>query len=167
MKTYDATPGRAAADRIHVGVAEYVVAEGGETLFAYGLGGCVGIALYDPAGVGGLAHAMLPEATGSTGQPGTYVDTAVHDMLRDMIEAGAGYGSTEARLVGGADIFDLDGLADDAGARNLEAARTELERLDVPVVAEDVGGSRGRQVEFDTGVPELVVRTADGDESVL
>lgn len=168
MKTYDTIPGSTERDRLLVGVSEYSVVNGGETLVAYGLGACVAVALYDPAGVGGLAHAMLPRRTDGAGAAdGKYVDAAIHAMLREMIEAGAGYGTVDARIVGGADIFQLEGLSAGAGGRNVAAAREELDGLDVPVVAEEVGGGRGRRVEFDTASGELLVRTVDCDARQL
>ena len=61
METYERDPDQPNPDRRFVGVSEYEVVADGTTLIAYGLGACVGLALYDPEhGVGGLAHAMLP-----------------------------------------------------------------------------------------------------------
>lgn len=168
MKTYETNPDTEDDDRLHVRVSEYTVADGGETLTAHGLGACVAVALYAPAGVGGLAHAMLPrKADGAGSADGKFVDTAIHAMLREIVETGAGYGTVEARIVGGADIFHLDGLASDVGRRNVEAARDELEALGVPIVGEAVGGGRGRRVELDTASGELVVHTVDSDANRL
>lgn len=168
MKTYGTLPDTEEDDWLLVRVSEYGVADGGETLIAHGLGACVAVALYAPAGVGGLAHAMLPrKADGAGTADGKFVDTAIHAMLREIIETGAGYGTVEARIVGGADIFHLDGLASDVGRRNVEAARDELETLGVPIVGEDVGGGRGRRVEFDTASGDLEVHTVDSDATQL
>jgi chemotaxis protein CheD len=164
MKTYKTLPDTETGDNLLIRVSEYGVVDSGETLVAYGLGACVAIALYAPTGVGGLAHAMLPrKADGAGSADGKFVDSAIHAMLREIIETGAGYGTIEARIAGGADIFHLDGLASDAGKRNVEAARDELEALGVPIVGEDVGGGRGRRVEFDTASGDLVVHTVDSD----
>ncbi len=44
-----------------VRVAEYRAARAGDVLVTLGLGSCVAVALHDAqAGVGGLAHVMLP-----------------------------------------------------------------------------------------------------------
>lgn len=168
MKTYETLPDSEESDRLLVRVSEYSVADSGETLIAYGLGASVAIALYAPTGVGGLAHAMLPRKEDGVGSAdGKFVDTAIHAMLREIIGAGAGYGTIDARIAGGANIFQLDGLASDAGQRNAEAARDELQALDVAVVGEDTGGQRGRRVEFDTASGDLVVHTIDSDATRL
>lgn len=168
MKTYDTLPDTEKRDRRFVRVSEHRVTDGGETLIAYGLGASVAVALYDPSGVGGLAHAMLArKADGVGSADGKFVDTAIHAMLRGMVEKGAGYATIEAQIVGGADIFQLEGLAPNVGRRNVEAAREECNALDVPVVGEDIGGSRGRRVEFDTASGDLVVHTIDSDPTRL
>ena len=50
---------------IRVRIAHHVVAKGDGALVAPALGSCVAIALHDPtAGVGGLAHVLLPSSVG-------------------------------------------------------------------------------------------------------
>lgn len=168
MKTFE-TDRQTDRDRVLVDVSEYVVASEGETLVAYGLGASVAIALWDPTvSVGALTHTLLPrQPEEERGTDGKYVDSAVPAAIREMIEAGAGYGDVEARIAGGADIFELEDLARGVGARNAAVAREEVERLNVPVVADAVGGDRGRTVEFDTGTGEVVVRTADDETTEL
>ncbi|WP_254536973.1 chemotaxis protein CheD [Halomarina litorea] len=170
MKTFESAAADAptAPDRLLVGVSDYVVAEDGETLVAYGLGACVAVALYDPeAGVGALAHTMLPHQPAEGGSPGKYADEAVRTMLRELVARGGDYEAAEAWLVGGAEIFALPDIADGAGERNVAAAREQLAALDVALAGMAVGGSRGRTVEFDTATGEVRVSTADGHEEVL
>ena len=170
MKTYGSEPG--APEPVQVGISEFVVRgkESTETLKSYGLGSCLAIALFDPdSGIGGLAHVMLPDgdaADGADTQPGKYADTAIRAMLRRMVEQGAAYTSVEAKIAGGSDMFEFESFGDGVGNRNVAAAREELEKLGVPIVAEDVGGQRGRTVEFDVGTGTLQIRTADGDRGV-
>nr|WP_282594531.1 chemotaxis protein CheD [Halomarina salina] len=110
---------------------------------------------------------MLPNQPADSGNPGKYVDAAVEALLRDMIAAGSGLGDIEAYVVGGATIFELRDLATGAGERNVEAARDQLDSLDVPVVAEAVGGDVGRTVELDLTTGRVTVSTADGETEEL
>jgi chemotaxis protein CheD len=169
VKTYGTDLDEPDPDRVVIGVSEYVVAEDGETLVAYGLGACVAIALYDPENdVAGLAHTMLPsKEAGSDGADGKFVDSATHAMLREMIEAGAGYGTVEARLIGGADIFELEDLDREVGSRNAAVAREELADLDVPIVDEAVGDDYGRTAIFDTSTGTVRVETAHSEPELL
>lgn len=163
MKTYDDVAESADRERVLVGVAEYQTAHDGETLAAYGLGACLGVALVDrDHGVGGLAHAMLPrEGEGATATPGKFVGPAVERLLRAVVDAGAALGSVDAVLVGGGDLLDLQALPRDVGERNVAAARERLAELDVSIAAEDVGGGHGRTVELDTGTGIVNVFTAE------
>ena len=169
MKTFGSSRGASKRDRIHVGISEYEVVADGETLVVYGVGACVAIALYDPAsGVAGLAHTLLArQEDGHDSAPGKFVDTAIQTMLREMVEAGASYGTVKAKLVGGADIFELPDLSKGVGEQNVTVARAELDSLDVPVVAEAVGGDEGRSVEFDTETGVLELATVHGRAGTL
>jgi chemotaxis protein CheD len=169
MKTYESNPDEPDRDRRFVGVSEYEVVSDGETLVAYGLGACVGLAVYDPEnGVGGLAHAMLPRQSAGDGtSEGKYVNTAVETMLKEAVSAGASYAALEGYIVGGSDLLDLKELPREVSDDNVATAREEFADLDVPVEGEDVGGSRGRTVEFDTETGELQVVTAYDPEPIL
>ena len=51
------------SDLIRVGMADYKVGRSPSSLISYGLGSCIGIAIYDSATrVGGLSHIMLPDS---------------------------------------------------------------------------------------------------------
>ena len=166
MKTYGTEPG--APQTQQVGISELVLSEGEETLKSYGLGSCLAIALYDPdTDIGGLAHVMLPDGDAADNaelKPGKYADTAIRALLRRMVEQGAVYTSVEAKIAGGSDMFEFESFGEGVGKRNVTAAKEELEKLGVPLVAEDVGGNHGRTVEFTPGSGELLVRTANGEE---
>jgi chemotaxis protein CheD len=166
MRTFDSDDRPSSdRDRVFVGVSESVVVDGGETLVAYGLGSTVAIAMYDPTvGVGGLANAVVP--TREEGRGGTadkFVDTAVRGLLRELTERGAGYANLRAKLAGGAIIVTFEELDTGVGAENVAAARRELARLDVPVVAEATGGDHGRTIRFDTDTGAMTVETAGSD----
>jgi len=167
MKTYGSEPGTPTTDPVQVGISEFVVTEGDATLKAYGLGSCVAVVLYDEAAsVGALAHVMLPngdESDSSDLKPGKFADTAIRAMLRRMVEEGASYTDVEAKIAGGSDMFEFDSFGEGVGRRNVQAAEDELEKLGVPLVAKDVGGSRGRTVIFDTESMDVTITTASDD----
>ena len=49
---------------IKVGMADYKTGKSPDSLITYGLGSCIGIALFDSISkVGGLSHIMLPDST--------------------------------------------------------------------------------------------------------
>jgi len=115
------------------------------------LGSCVSVCLYDSVkGIGGANHFMLP---GSSPTPSPrYATNAFDLLLEQLLSLGAKRNRLEAKLFGGASMLKLGTEATrDLGVRNIEAARCKLEEERIPLVSEDVGGSRGRKLVFSTG----------------
>ena len=143
----------------------------GDVLVSLGLGSCIGLALVDRrAGVAGLAHIVLPASTG-TPAPATlnkFADHAVPALLDGLIERGASRVFMHAALVGGASMFATAGTKTlEVGLRNAAAVRELIGARRVPVVAEAVGGSRGRTVRVDVTSGTVSVREAGGVVEVL
>jgi chemotaxis protein CheD len=160
------------AELIKVGMADYKVGQNPASLISYGLGSCVGIALFDPiAKVGGLAHIMLPDSTQAraTDNPAKFADTALPLMLSDIIKLGGTKSRIVAKIAGGAQMFTFTNATDimRVGERNAEAVRLVLKKLDIRLLAEDTGGNYGRTVELklDTGI--FRVKTIDKGEKEL
>ncbi|HYW30795.1 MAG TPA: hypothetical protein VE869_04745 [Gemmatimonas sp.] len=157
--------------QLNVGIADYAVGESGTTLVTIGLGSCVAIALHSRrAGVGALAHVLLPHAglSGGFHSPGKFASTALPVMLRRMRELGV-TDDVEARVAGGSSMFPalLAPGTPSLGARNVAAARAACTAHDVAVVAEDVGGGHGRSVYFDVAQGSVLVRSVQhGDVAI-
>ena len=140
----------------------------GDVLVSLGLGSCIGLAVVDRrAGVAGLAHIVLPASSGTTKPEamGKFADHAVPALVDGMVERGASRVFMQAALVGGASMFAAAGL--EVGQRNAVAVRELVAGRRVPVVAEAVGGSRGRTVKVDVTSGTVSVREAGGVEEVL
>lgn len=154
------------SERLRVGISEFRVATPPAVLISYGLGSCLAIALYDPQlRVGALAHTLLPSARPGWSERQTkFVDSATRLMVAQLVEQGAQPQQLVAKLAGGANMFSAIGLSPDSGIglRNLQTARQVLAELGIPVVAEDVGGTSGRTVEFDLASGRLLVRSVHG-----
>lgn len=147
------------SELIKVGMADYKTGRNPSSLISYGLGSCVGIALYDSINkIGGLAHIMLPDSTQarSAENPAKFANTALPLMLDDMIKMGASKGRITAKIAGGAQMFTFANATDvmRVGERNAEAVRMLLKKMDIRVIADDTGGNYGRTVELrlDTGI---------------
>lgn len=152
-----------------VGIAGVGTAGPGGVLAALGLGSCVAVAIRGRDGRrGALAHIMLPRR--SEGRPregenlSKYADAAVAAAVSALESAGCRRREMEAKIAGGASIFDLGRGTElgDIGARNVEAVVDALAAAGVRLVATDVGGREGRSVEYSVDTGELRVRTARG-----
>ncbi|MDQ3699017.1 MAG: chemotaxis protein CheD [Gemmatimonadota bacterium] len=157
---------------IRVKVADFAVSAESGVLATIGLGSCVAIALYDPqAGVGGLAHILLPSVAMSRerGNRAKFAGTAVPLLVEQMQSLGARAPRLRAKLVGGSSMFaslvPTPGLQ--IGERNVMAARDALARAGISLVAQDVGGDHGRSVYFHVADGSLVVRSLRKGNVVL
>jgi chemotaxis protein CheD len=140
----------------------------GDVLVSLGLGSCIGLALVDKrAGVAGLAHIVLPETSGNPKPQAMnkFADHAVPALVDGMVERGASRVFMQAALVGGASMFAAAGL--EVGQRNAVAVRELVAARRLNVVAEAVGGSRGRTVKVDVSSGAVSVREVGGTEEVL
>lgn len=156
---------------IVVDVADFAVASGESVLVTVGLGSCVAVAVHDPAtGIAGLAHVLLPSA--GFGPPSIhaakYADTGVALLAEELRRRGAAQNRLVAKLAGGARMFAaLLPAGINMGQRNVDATRKALYKLNIPVVAEDVGGEYGRSVRFVAATGAMTVRSLVGGDREL
>jgi len=160
------------AELIKVGMADYKTGMSPASLISYGLGSCVGIALYDPvAKIGGLAHIMLPDSTQArpSDNPAKFADTCLPLMMAEMIRLGAVKNRLWAKIAGGAQMFSFTNTTDimRVGERNSEAVKLVLKKLGLKVAAEDCGGTYGRTVELKLDSGAFRIKTIDRGEKEL
>ncbi|HEY9070262.1 MAG TPA: chemotaxis protein CheD [Candidatus Ozemobacteraceae bacterium] len=147
-----------------VGMAELRIARDPDILAAYGIGSCVIVAMYDPKSrIGGMAHIMLPDSTGISQErlnPRKFADTAVPLLYQTLSHAGCFKTSLIAKVIGGAEMFPPnEDLKNNIGSMNTAAAVKALEKLSIPIAAQDIGGRAGRSLELklDSGKIHLTV----------
>ena len=151
---------------VRVGIADMNIVKEPMTIRTSGLGSCVGIVLYDEAKkIAGLIHIMLPDsALGKSGSLNVakFADTGIYALMERLKEEGVRPMSLKAKIAGGAQMFQF-GSNDTIriGPRNVEAVKKELQRLSIPLIAEDVGGSSGRTIEFNPATSLLNIRTVN------
>lgn len=160
-------------EMIKVGMADLKVCVSPNCVTTLGLGSCVGVALRDPVTkIGGLAHIMLPDSTAirnSQQNIAKFADTAIEELIKQMVRQGARRERLVAKLAGGATMFAFKSKSDMllVGERNVEACRAKLKELKVPVLAEDTGANYGRTVIFYPETGEYHIRAVGKSESVI
>lgn len=148
---------------IIVGLADLIVAHNPATLVTVGLGSCVGIAMRDPsARIGALAHILLPNITQSTYKenPLKFADSALEKAVQTMLENGCVKNRIEAKIAGGASMFNFGGMGMDIGARNVNAVTKKLEEMKIPLLASDTGGNYGRTLRYNIETGILVIKSS-------
>lgn len=165
--------GRAAAQpsEVMVGLAEVCVMRAPVNFAFIGIGSCVGLVALDPvANIAGAVHVMLPRSIQgmAMGQPGKFADTAPTELVRQMVEAGAIKDRIVAAYAGGASVGIANASAGyDIGSRNIDSLKEALEKLGLPIVASDEGGTTGRTVRLVSATGEVTVRTITQGEALL
>jgi chemotaxis protein CheD len=147
------------AREILVGMGQIAAGQGPQRMKAI-LGSCIGLALYHPGRQAGvMAHIVLPDSAGRDGAPGKFADTAVPQMLALLREEGLPTFGLTAKLAGGANMFNGSGPLQ-IGDANAEAVATALKKAGIRVAAQDIGGTRGRRIDFDCANGEMIVQCA-------
>ena len=135
------------------------------------VGSCIGICLYDPAHkCGGLAHIMLPHSSQGPLEPlpSKYADTAIPALVAGIRGMTGVEAKLSAKIAGGANMFantTANGL--DIGQKNIKAVRETLALHKINLVAEDVGGSHGRRINFNLASGVITVRLHNGETKKL
>ncbi len=156
-----------------LGIGDYAVVEPGETITCHGLGSCIAIILYDPvSGVGGGIHALLPKKSEFHSEDDKRETRFVDVGLKTLYEEVVTHPNVEesrliAKITGGSDVLRLVSFATDIGQKNTAAARQCLDELGVDLTAEDVGGNSGRIIEFVPSTGGVIIRKANGEQTVI
>ncbi|GJM26004.1 MAG: chemoreceptor glutamine deamidase CheD [Phycisphaerae bacterium] len=131
------------------------------------LGSCIGITVCDvQAGIGGMAHVMLPQATGPTESPGKFADTGVDALVESVLASGAVQSRLKAKIAGGAAMFG-EGADSGIGSRNAQAVRERLQKHGIAIVASEVGGNKGRRMSLNPETGEVEVQIIGQEATVL
>lgn len=150
---------------VNVGIADLEIVQAPNKIRTLGLGSCVGVVIYDyHHKVAGLSHIMLPDSA-LTNQIHVnklkYVDTAIPILIEKLHSLGAKKYALKAKIAGGAQMFQIESNAESMriGPRNVKAVQEKLHDFNIPIISMDVGGKRGRTIEFDPETGMLEVRT--------
>jgi two-component system chemotaxis response regulator CheB len=129
------------------------------------LGSCVAVCLHhETKPYAAMNHYLLATNPGG-GDPdkGRYGDTSIETivwLMRKLDEKG----KITAKIYGGGAVVGHLGATADIGGRNIEMARTMLKRKGIPILFEDVGGTKGRRIYYDTGANNVVVKVIQKTE---
>ena len=160
------------SNNVTIGVGDMKVSNDPDaTLVTYSLGSCLGIMVYDPqAKVGGLLHAMLPEAKDEKNSgnfnPYKYIDSGVPLLFKETYKYGAKKNRMRVTVAGGSQILDQSGYFN-IGKRNLAALRKIFWKNGVMIDNEHVEGTVARTVRLKIDNGETTVSIGRGKEIIL
>lgn len=120
------------------------------------LGSCVSVCLYDrERKCGGMNHFRFPFTNERKQATALYGNVSTLSLVRMMMDNGSRKEHLNAQVFGGA--YNQEVSQKDIGLENIRTAQKVLQRCDVPIISEDVGGLMGRKVVFNTETAELAV----------
>ncbi|MBV9561021.1 MAG: chemoreceptor glutamine deamidase CheD [Bradyrhizobium sp.] len=129
----------------------YVTGQPDEMLVTI-LGSCVAACIRDPlAGVGGMNHFMLPEASGASSGWDTasasmrYGNVAMERLINDILARGGLRQRLEVKVFGGGNV--LTGSAN-IGHRNADFVEDYLATENLPIAARHLRGTLPRRVHY-------------------
>ena len=159
---------------IKVGMADLKTCVSPNGITTLGLGSCVGIAVRDTVNkIGGLAHIMLPDSKAiRNGQQNIakFADTGIEELVRQMEKLGAKRSRMVAKIAGGATMFVFQGNGSNIGQvgdRNVEAVKSKLKELKIPILAQDTGENYGRTVVFYPENGDFHIRAVGKSETII
>ncbi|HRU39814.1 MAG TPA: chemotaxis protein CheD [Candidatus Goldiibacteriota bacterium] len=142
------------------GMGELKIGGNGDTLAAYGIGSCLVVICRDKSRpVAGILHAMLPEKPAKKAEAAKYVDSGIDALVKEMIGLGTGIGALEAKIFGGARMFDTKQEGETIGERNIRKAREVLQKMGIRITGDDTGSTYGRNIEYSVDENRAVVRS--------
>jgi chemotaxis protein CheD len=149
-------------DAIKANMGELKIGEGSEQLAAYGVGSCIIVVCYDRLRpVAAMLHGILPEKPHGKKEDNDnkYLDAGIENMVKAMIKEGVNIKDMEAKIFGGAKMFDIRNEAEAIGERNIKKAKECLASKGIRIAGEDIGGNYGRTIEFSVAEKQAVVKS--------
>ncbi|MCL4135665.1 UNVERIFIED_CONTAM: hypothetical protein GTU68_051317, partial [Idotea baltica] len=153
------------------GISQLVKSENPtDEIIATNLGSCLGIAIYDPKRkVGGIVHALLPtgkkDPEKAKEKPFMYVDSGVSNFIQQLVKEGSNTKHLIITVAGGANINDHNNVFE-IGKRNFTILRKILWKNNLPIKAQDVGGSSSRTLKLSIKDGTVSLKTK-GNETIL
>jgi len=113
------------------------------------------VTLWDPVKRnGGMAHCIFPQ-TGFTEQPTNYhASIAIPSLIQQMLDLHPYAARFEAQIFGGGNAH---GAAQRRAVKVIKMIKKMLHRFKVDVISENIGGSVGRKIVFDTNSGDILV----------
>lgn len=117
------------------------------------LGSCIAVCIYDMKnGISGMNHYLLPLWNNDGLQSPKYGNIAIPKLIEGMEAVGCQKRDMVIKIFGGASPNDMQHTNENMmiGKRNYQIAVDILQEYNIKIVAQDVGGIRGRKIVMDS-----------------
>lgn len=126
------------------------------------VGSCVTVCLYNKKnGHAAMNHFLQDHISSEIGcDIGKYGTTATEYIINTLMKLDPVPSHYRAQIFGGAAVIKTTSDKDSIGKVNSDIARKILANYGIPIIREEVGGTRGRRVRFDTSTNTVFCRFA-------
>lgn len=126
------------------------------------VGSCVAVCLYNfKHGFGAMNHFLMDRPANSTdSEIGRYGVTSTRHIIEAVLEIDPAPAHYRASVFGGAAVLKTANAGGGVGAANIDAALEVLHAARITVARQEVGGTRGRRIRFNTATGEIECRFA-------
>jgi chemotaxis protein CheD len=137
------------------------------------LGSCLSITMFDyNTKLGAISHCQLPICSGANHrcvncfEPYKFVKCTVKQMIKKFEENRVRRSDLEVKIFGGADVLSIESVSynNSIGQQNIVAAQMAILDNELNLVAVDVGGCEGRQINFTTNNGEIFLHRIKRNE---
>ncbi len=140
-------PGDGGRSQVYLHAGDLIVATSPTAIVTI-LGSCVAVCLWDSvACVGGVNHYLLPFHV-EREKSARFGSVAIPRLVEEVVTAGADPRRLQAKVFGGASVIGAFSHGRKLGDENARLAMESLLALGIPVVEQDLGGSKGRKLVF-------------------
>lgn len=128
------------------------------------LGSCIAVSLWHPRlKIGGMCHYMLPRTRNAREVLNArYAEDVMQLMMAEVRRLRSNPGDYEAKLFGGASMFEVGPGGSSVARRNISAAESLAARYGLKVVARNLGGCSYRQLVFSVANGDVWMRQGEG-----
>lgn len=127
------------------------------------LGSCVAVCLYDKKEcIGSMNHYLVPLWNGNGLQSPKYGNISIPKLIENMLNIGCKTNNMEAKIFGGGNVIDVSQESMMIGRKNIIIAKEILQEYNIPIVAQDVGGTRGRRIMMRSDTGKIFLKYTKG-----
>ncbi|MBW8040564.1 MAG: chemotaxis protein CheD [Planctomycetes bacterium] len=132
------------------------------TLIETLVGSCVSVCLYNIRnGWAGMNHFLMDyPKTEADCDIGKYGSTATEYIINNLMKGDPVAGHFRAQVFGGAGVIKGVRVPEEIGRKNVEVALELLKATRIRIINQEIGGTRGRRIKFNTATGEVQWRFA-------
>lgn len=128
------------------------------------LGSCIAVCLYDEVEkIGGMNHYLLPLWNENGLQSPKYGNISIPRLIEGMENVGCSRKHIVAKIFGGGNVIDVSQEDMMIGRKNILIAKEILREHGIKIVAQDVGGTKGRRIMMQSDNGKILLKYTSGN----